>query len=58
MVSIRRKSSKPNHAGAYSQQRKQQKERNHEHVYITIIKTNGKKMKVCTIPQCRAKKYE
>ena len=58
MVSMRRKSSKPNHAGQYSSQRKQQKSRNHEHVFITITKLNGRNMKVCTIPQCKEKHYE
>jgi len=58
MVSIRKKSSKPNHAGQYSAQRKQQKARNHEHQFITVTKLNGRKMNVCTIPQCKEKKYE
>lgn len=57
MVSIRRKSSKPNHAGQYSSQRKQQKARNHNHEFTTITKPNGRKMNICTIPQCKEKAY-
>ena len=58
MVSVRISAGKPNHPGKYSQQRKQQKARNHQHQFITITKLNGRKMNVCTIPQCKEKKYE
>ena len=57
MVSMRRQGSKPNHPGAYSQQRKQQKARNHNHEFIAITKLNGRNMNMCTIPQCKEKHY-
>jgi hypothetical protein len=57
MVSVRKDSSKPNHPGRYRAQRKQQKARNHSHEFIIVTKTNGRKMNVCTIPQCKEKHY-
>lgn len=49
MPSIRIQSSKPSHPGRYSQQRKIQKQRNHNHKY----EVRGKHQ-VCTIPRCKA----
>ena len=57
MVSMRKKSGKPNHPGQYSAQRKQQKARNHNHEFVTITKLNGRNMEVCTIRQCKEKHY-
>ena len=53
MPKIRVRSSKPNHAGGYSQGRKLEKERNHTHQNKTITKLNGQSVIVCTTPKCK-----
>ncbi len=53
MPKIRIRSSKPNHAGGYSQGRKLEKERNHTHQNKTITKLNGQSVTICTTPKCK-----
>ncbi len=53
MPKIRMRSSKPNHSGGYSQGRKLQKERNHEHQLFTRSKLNGQIVELCSTPKCK-----
>ena len=53
MPKIRIRSSKPNHAGGYSQGRKLEKERNHTHQNKTVTKLNGQPVIICTTPKCK-----
>jgi len=57
MTSIRVMNSKPNHSGSYSQQRKQQKERNHTHQLYVTKNTKGQSIELCRIPKCKKKSF-
>ena len=57
MPKIRTRSSKPNHAGGYSQGRKLGKSRNHAHQFKKFTKLNGREMERCTVPRCKELHY-
>lgn len=48
---MRIRSSKPNHSGSYSQQRKLHKARNHSHI-IKRFDSRNKSYNFCTVPKC------